>query len=329
MMKKNINFGNYYKLINKRRSFICGIKGLKLNRDEIYFLNKFKPWGIILFSRNISNISQVSGLTNSIKKIFKDPNYPILIDEEGGRVCRLSKIIDNSFFNASMFGKIYDKDKKNFKSVIKTYIKNNSYVLNKLGININTVPVLDIKRKNYHKIIGDRAYSSDPKKISIIGNFVIKEFEKNRINTVIKHIPGHGLAKSDSHIKLPIVYKKYNYLKKNDFYTFQNKKCLLAMTAHIVFHDIDSLHCATHSKKIVNIIRKKIKFKNLLITDDISMRALKYSIKLNTTMAFNAGCNIVMHCNGKMNEMKIVAQNSPFLSSFIKKKTSQLLKKVS
>ena len=110
-MKKNINFGNYYKLINKRRSFICGIKGLKLNRDEIYFLNKFKPWGIILFSRNISNISQVSSLTNSIKKIFKDPNYPILIDEEGGRVCRLSKIIDNSFFNASMFGKIYDKDK--------------------------------------------------------------------------------------------------------------------------------------------------------------------------------------------------------------------------
>ena len=148
---------------------------------------------------------------------------------------------------------------------------------------------------------------------------MIKEFEKNRINTVIKHIPGHGLAKSDSHIKLPIVYKKYDYLKKNDFYTFQNKKCLLAMTAHIVFHDIDSLHCATHSKKMINIIRKKIKFKNLLITDDISMRALKYSIKLNTTMAFNAGCNIVMHCNGKMNEMKIVAQNSPFLSSFIKK----------
>ena len=101
------------------------------------------------------------------------------------------------------------------------------------------------------------------------------------------------------------------------------------MTAHIVFHDIDSLHCATHSKKMINIIRKKIKFKNLLITDDISMRALKYSIKLNTTMAFNAGCNIVMHCNGRMNEMKIVAQNSPFLSSFIKKKTSQLLKKVS
>ena len=146
---------------------------------------------------------------------------------------------------------------------------------------------------------------------------------------MIKHIPGHGLAKSDSHIKLPIVYKKYDYLKKNDFYTFQNKKCLLAMTAHIVFHDIDSLHCATHSKKMINIIRKKIKFKNLLITDDISMRALKYSIKLNTTMAFNAGCNIVMHCNGKMNEMKIVAQNSPILSSFIKKKTSQLINKVS
>ena len=329
MKKKNINFGNYYKLIKSRRSFICGIKGLKLYRDEIYFLNKFKPWGVILFSRNISNISQVTNLTNSIKKIFKDPNYPILIDEEGGRVCRLNKIIDNSFFSASKFGDIYEKDLKNFKSLLKVYIKQNSYILNKLGININTVPVLDIRRKNYHKIVGDRAYSNDPKKISIIGDYVINEFKKNKINTVIKHIPGHGLARSDSHISLPIVHKKLNYLKNNDFYAFKNKKCLLAMTAHIVFHDIDDIHCATHSKKVINIIRKKIKFNNILITDDISMGALKHSLKLNTTMAFNAGCNIVMHCNGRMNEMKIVAINSPFLSPFLKKKTSQLIKKVS
>ena len=184
-------------------------------------------------------------------------------------------------------------------------------------------------RKNTNKIIGKRAFSQNEKVVKQLGEKTINQCHSNNIATVIKHIPGHGLARSDSHIKLPIVYKKYDYLKKNDFYTFQNKESLLAMTAHIVFHDIDSQHCATHSKKIVKIIRKKIKFKNLLITDDISMRALKYSIKLNTTMAFNAGCNIVMHCNGKMNEMKIVAQNSPFLSSFIKKKTSQLLKKVS
>ena len=146
-------------------------------------------------------------------------------------------------------------------------------------------------------------------------------FKEARIATVIKHIPGHGLAKSDSHLKLPIVDKTYEYLMKNDFKTFKNKKSLFAMTAHILFKKIDANNPATHSSKIIGIIKKKIKFKNLIISDDISMKALKFNITLNTIKAFTAGCDLVLHCNGKIKEMTKVAENSKKLNKFIIEKT--------
>ena len=329
MKKKIINFGNYSRKINKRKAFICGIKSLKLSSNEISFLRKFKPWGIILFSRNIKNVNQVINLTTNIKKIFNDDKYPILVDEEGGRVTRLKNIIDNSYFDSSKFGKFYNKDKKKFRILITNYIKQTSLLLKTLGININTIPVLDIRRNKLHKIIGDRSYSNNPKTVSIIGDLVIREFTKNKINTIMKHIPGHGLAKVDSHKKLPFVNKSLKYLIKNDFYPFKKKKCLIAMTAHIKFNQIDNTNCTTHSKKVIKIIRDIIKFKSLIISDDISMKALKHSLKINTLKAFEAGCNIVMHCNAKINEMKIVAANAPFLDDFIIKKTSHLRKKLS
>ena len=142
----------------------------------------------------------------------------------------------------------------------------------------------------------------------------------------MKHIPGHGLAKVDSHKSLPIVDKNLNYLIQNDFKTFKNKESLLAMTAHILFKNIDKTNCVTHSKNIIKIIREKIKFKNILISDDISMNALKYSTSKNTLKAFTAGCNIVLHCNANLAEMKKVAKNAPFLDQFLIKKTSQLYK---
>ena len=195
-----------------------------------------------------------------------------------------------------------------------------------LGININTVPVLDVRRKKSHNIIGDRSYSADPKIVSKIGDFCIKEFHKNRIGTIIKHIPGHGLAKVDSHKATPLVKEKFIKLKKIDFFPFKNKKSLFAMTAHIIYKDIDNIYTATHSKKIINLIRNNIKFKNLLISDDISMKGLKFQIKLNINKAFDAGCNLVLHCNGKYNEMVIVAKNSPKINELIIKKTSQFYK---
>ena len=329
-IKKNILFGIYLKMkIKDRKSFICGIKGLSLNNKEFQFLKKYKPWGIILFQRNIKSIDQVSNLTNSIKKIFKDPLYPIIIDEEGGRVSRLKSIVDNSTFSGKFFGDLYKRNKKKFNLYYKVYVDQISYVLNLIGVNINTVPVLDIRRNFSHKVIGDRSYSNDKNIVNSIGNITINMFKKNRIGTVIKHIPGHGLSKKDSHHRLPVILKKLNYLKKNDFSVFKNKKTLFAMTAHIKFEDLDIENCATHSKKIIKYIRNTIGFKNLIISDDISMKALKYSFNSNVERAYSSGCNLVLHCNANMTEMTKLAKISPKINTFILKKTSEFYKLLS
>jgi len=145
----------------------------------------------------------------------------------------------------------------------------------------------------------------------------------------MKHIPGHGLAKVDSHKLTPTIKQNLKYLSKKDFIPFKNKRCLFGMTAHIVYSHIDKVYTATHSKKVIDIIRKKIKFQNILLSDDISMKSLKFSIKDNTIKAFSAGCDLVLHCNGNLKEMKAVAINSPFLNKFIIKKTSQFYKIIS
>ena len=312
--------------MKNRRSFITGLKSTVLQSIEIRFLKKYKPWGVILFSRNIKSIEQTKKLTDDIKKIFNDRKYPILIDQEGGRINRLSKFIDTSKFTGEFFGNLYKNNFKKFVTYYKIYIIQTCYLMHILGVNINTVPVLDVRHKKSHNIIGDRAFSTNPKIVSKIGDFCIKEFHKNNIGTVVKHIPGHGLAKVDSHKATPLVKDKLKKLNKIDFFSFKNKKSLFAMTAHIIYKDIDRIYTATHSKKIISLIRNKIKFENLLISDDISMKSLRFSIKLNINKAFNAGCNLVLHCNGKYNEMITVAENSPKINDFIIKKTSQFYK---
>ncbi len=315
--------------IKFRKSFICSIKSTNLSKKEYLFIKKNKPWGIILFQRNINNINQVYKLTKSIKKIFKDPYYPILIDEEGGAVSRLKNIVDNSVFSGKFFGDLYKKNRKKFNLFFKVYIDQISYVLNLIGVNINTVPVLDLKRNFSHKIIGDRAYSKDKKIVDKIGNISINLFNQNNIGTVIKHIPGHGLSKMDTHLQLPYISKKLNYLEKNDFSVFKNKKSMFAMTAHIVFMALDKNDCITHSKKGIRYIRNKIGFKNLIISDDISMKALKYTFKENVRKAFTSGCNLVLHCNANMAEMNDLAKISPKVDKFIIKKTSEFYKLLS
>ncbi len=312
--------------MKNRRSFITGLKSTVLQSIEIRFLKKYKPWGVILFSRNIKSIEQTKKLTDDIKKIFNDRKYPILIDQEGGRINRLSKFIDTSKFTGEFFGNLYKNNFKKFVTYYKIYIIQTCYLMHILGVNINTVPVLDVRHKKSHNIIGDRAFSANPKIVSKIGDFCIKEFHKNNIGTVVKHIPGHGLAKVDSHKATPLVKDKLKKLNKINFFSFKNKKSLFAMTAHVIYKDIDRIYTATHSKKIISLIRNKIKFENLLISDDISMKSLKFPIKLNINKAFNAGCNLVLHCNGKYNEMITVAENSPKINDFIIKKTSQFYK---
>ena len=312
-----------------RKCFISGVKSTKLNKKEILFLKKYKPWGIILFSRNLHNVKQIKDLTSNIKRIFKDDNYPIMIDLEGGRVNRLNKIISLDNFTSEYFGKIFIENKKEFLITYKLFIDKISFLLKNLGININTVPVLDLRYKNTSNVIGDRSFSKNTKIVSDIGDLCIKYFKNNSIGTIIKHIPGHGLAKVDSHYFTPSINKSLDYLNKNDFKAFKSKNSLFAMTAHVIFKKIDPYNTVTHSKKLINIIRKKIKFKNLIISDDLSMKSLKNSITENTRRSFNAGCNLALHCNGNLKEMTLVAQNSPKVNSFVLKKTSEFYKNLS
>ena len=309
-------------MMNNRRSFIIGIKSTFLSANEKKFIKKYKPWGVILFSRNIKSLDQTKKLTEQIKKIFKDKNYPILIDQEGGRVNRLKKFFYVEPLTGEFFGKLYLKDKKKFFQYYKIFINQTSMLLKSIGVNINTLPVLDIRSKGSSSIISDRSFSKNAKIVSKIGDICINQFHKNLIGTVIKHIPGHGLAKVDSHKLTPSIKKSLNYLKTHDFSTFKKKSSLFAMTAHIIYSKIDKLNTATHSKKIIQLIRNYIKFKNLIISDDISMKSLKGSVKENTIKAFEAGCDLVLHCNGNYKEMHEVANQSPLISKFIIKKTS-------
>ena len=313
----------------KRRSFIVGLKGITLSKQEIKFLIKYKPWGIILFSRNLKNFKQIVKLTKKIKDIFHDRKYPILIDQEGGRVNRLNRLISLDNYTSEYFGNLFVKNKREFRIFFELFINKTSFLLSSLGININTVPVLDLRYKGSSNIIGDRAYSSDPKIVSEIGDLCIKFFKKNAIGTVIKHIPGHGLAKTDSHYFTPTINQSLNFLKKKDFKTFKSKDSLFAMTEHVIFNKIDPYNTVTHSKKMIKFIRNQIKFKNILISDDLSMKSLKYSLEQNTIKAFEAGCNLALHCNGNLKEMSIVAKNSPIVNSFIIKKTSEFYKNIS
>ena len=310
-----------------RRAIIVGIQGIKLTPGERYLLKNKKPWGIILFSRNIQNLVQLKFLINDIKKTIQDNNYPILIDQEGGRVSRLDKIIDMSLFSQNYFGKLYKYDNKIFTLQYNIYINKVCDILKKVGININTVPVMDVRRKNSHNVIGNRSFSADPTTVSKIGKLCINLYKKNKIATVIKHIPGHGLAKSDSHYNLPIINTRKTELIKKDFKPFRGNQSLFAMTAHVVYSIYDPLYTATHSKIIVNdVIRKHIGFKGLLISDDISMKALKYGLKDNSTKALDAGCNLILHCNGNIKEVSKLMKIIPIIDKFTQKKTSHFYK---
>ena len=312
--------------MNNRRAFIVGIKSRKLQSKEKSFLRKYKPWGVILFTRNIKDIKQTIRLTTSIRKIFNDNRYPILIDQEGGRVNRLKNIISFDNLTSEFFGNKYLKNFMEFKFFYKLFIDKTSYLLRSMGININTSPVLDLRVKGASNVIGNRSFSKDPKIVSAIGDYCIKYLHENKIGAVIKHIPGHGLAKVDSHNFTPIINKKLNYLLKKDFKAFKNKKTFFAMTAHIIFNKIDKDNTVTHSKKMISLIRNKIGFKNILISDDLSMKSLKKTLKQNTIETFNAGCNLALHCNGNIKEMEIVGKNAPLIDKFLSKKTSQFYK---
>ena len=310
-----------------RKAAIVSIAGPFLTSHEIAILKREKPWGIILFKRNILSENQLINLTKKIKIIMRDKKFPILIDEEGGRVSRFSNFLDNSFYNQKYFGDLYKLDKLIGTRLYKTYINFLSKTLLKTGININTSPVLDLIKSNTHKVIGNRSYSVHPNIVNQLGKLCVNFYKANKIGTVIKHVPGHGRATLDSHFKLPKVNNSIKSLKKTDFKCFKNTSSFFAMTAHILYTNIDKKNNATHSEIIIKkIIRKEIGFEGILISDDISMKALKYDLIKNANLALKAGCNLVLYCSGKSTEMSKLLKAMPYIDKFTVKKTTEFYK---
>ena len=199
--------------------------------------------------------------------------------------------------------------------------------LKKIGININTIPVLDVLRKNTNKIIGKRSFSENQRIVKKIGETTVRKCHLQNIISVIKHIPGHGCSSIDSHLSMPIVNLSEKKLDKKDFYPFKLSSAKLAMTAHVLYSKIDSENVATFSNKIINgVIRKKIGFKGILISDDISMKALKYDIVTNAKKSLQAGCNLVLYCSGNIKDNLKLIKSLPFIDKFTSKKTSEIYK---
>ena len=310
----------------KKKAIILSIKGLRLTAKEKILFSDECPWGLILFKRNIKSLIQIQSLIKDIKKLTKDKNFPILIDEEGSTVSRLSNLINHNI-SVNYFGNLYLINKKLCIHLYKKYLDTLCKCLKKIGLNINTIPVLDVLRKKTSSVIGTRSFSNNPNIVKILGQITVNHCHKNKIISVIKHIPGHGCSISDSHYKMPKVNLDYKELNRIDFHPFKYNSALLAMTAHILFKKIDPLNVTTFSKKIISeMIRKKIGFKGILMSDDISMKALKYDLITNAKKSLEAGCNLVLYCAGNINDNIKLLKSVPYIDEFTSKKTSEIYK---
>ncbi|OUX54560.1 MAG: hypothetical protein CBE47_00520 [Pelagibacteraceae bacterium TMED287] len=310
-----------------RKAIIISLSGPHLLSNEKILIKKYKPWGIILFKRNILDLSQTKNLITTIRKSAGDKKFPILIDEEGGTVTRLSNFLDNKIYSQKFFGELFDTNKKLALGLYENYLNSICSVLKIIGFNINTVPVLDILSKDSHKFISKRSYSKNLNTIRTLGSLCIDIYNKNKLATIIKHIPGHGPSKVDSHKVLPKIEKSYKNLIKSDFKCFKNMNSPLAMTAHIQYTKLDNKNVCTHSRHIIgNIIRKKIGYKGIILSDDISMKALKFDLVTNAKKSLTAGCNLVLYCGGKYKESLKLIREMPKIDNFTRKKTSELYK---
>ena len=309
----------------KKKAIIISIRGTKLSNEEKNLLSKKKPWGLILFKRNIKSFNQVKSLTNIIKKLTKEKKFPILIDEEGLQVSRLGNIFNHSI-GANYFGSLYKIDQKVALTLYENYLKSLCKNLKSIGVNMNTIPVLDVLRKNTSKVIGKRSFSEKKEIVKKLGKITVSKLHSNNIASIIKHIPGHGCSSSDSHLIMPKVNLTKKILNENDFHPFKSSKAKLAMTAHILYSKIDSQNVSTFSSEVIKIIRKKIGFRGIIISDDISMKALKYDLVTNAKKSLAAGCNLVLYCAGNTKDNFKLINSVPYIDKFTSKKTSEIYK---
>ena len=306
-----------------KSAIIIGVKGLKLSLDEKKLLQDKKPLGVILFSRNINNPKQTLSLTKSIRGIL-GKEAMILIDQEGGKVSRLSKHYWKTYPDANYFGKIASNNLVKAKRLTYANFKDIGKKLNELGINFNCAPVVDLKIKGASCVIGNRAFSRDPKIVSQLSLQACKGLLSQNVFPIIKHIPGHGRARVDSHYYLPIIKSSKKVLQE-DFYPFiKLNKQPLAMIAHIKYLDLDKEKCATYSEPIISYIKNKLGFEGILFSDDLCMKALKGSYIYRARNAIEAGCDIVLHCEPNISNTKKSCEGAGYASIRLMEKIKKL-----
>ena len=298
------------------RAFITGVSGLELSASEREFIRAERPWGFILFKRNIETPDQVSALVGELRSCLGEADAPVLIDQEGGRVARLGPPHWPAYPPGAVFGALYDLDPALGLQAARLSSRLIAADLIDLGVTVDCLPLADVPVAGADAVIGNRAYGTEPAKVAAIARAVTGGLEQGGVLPVLKHIPGHGRATADSHFRLPTVDTPREELERTDFAAFQPLADLpMAMTAHVVFSALDPAQPATTSATIIRqVIRGAIGFQGLLMSDDVSMNALAGSIAERTRAIVNAGCDMVLHCNGKLDEMRDVARETPELT---------------
>jgi beta-N-acetylhexosaminidase len=296
------------------RAFITGVAGLRLTPDERAFLREASPWGLILFKRNIEDQAQISDLVDSFREQI-GWRAPVLIDQEGGRVQRLGPPHWPVYPPGAAYGALYDKDPETGLAAARLGARLIAADLHPLGIDVDCLPVADVPAEGADAVIGDRAYGAAPDKVAALAGAAAEGLLAGGVLPVVKHIPGHGRGTADSHLRLPVVDADRQTLERTDFAPFAALKHLpLAMTAHIVFTAIDPVAPVTTSPAMIEVIRGSIGFEGVLMSDDISMGALAGSLEARSQAAIAAGCDLVLHCNGRLDEMRAVAGAVPLLA---------------
>jgi beta-N-acetylhexosaminidase len=298
------------------RAFITGISGLTLTADERDFLRAERAWGFILFKRNIETPTQVTALISELRETIDEGDAPVLIDQEGGRVQRFGPPHWPVYPPGAVFGTLYDIDRTLGLTAARLSARLIAADLIDLGVTVDCLPLADLPVAGADAVIGNRAYGTEPDKVAAIARAVTEGLQQGGVLPVLKHIPGHGRATADTHFRLPVVDTSKAELESTDFAAFRPLADLpMAMTAHVVFSALDPAQPATTSATIIEqVIRGSIGFQGLLMSDDVSMNALAGSITERTRAIVSAGCDMVLHCNGNLDEMRAVAREAPLLS---------------
>ena len=290
-------------------AFICGCQGLALSDAETDFCKRFQPWGLILFKRNVQDREQVRALTGQFRDLVGREDAPVLIDQEGGRVQRMGPPEWPSYPAGRRYGVLYRENALEGLNAARLVARLMADDLHDAGINVDCLPVLDVPQPEGHDVIGDRAYDTDVQVIMLLARAAANGLMEGGVLPVIKHVPGHGRATADSHLELPVVRASRQALQAIDFPPFAALADLpMAMTAHVVYTAFGTDAPATLSEKLMRVIRHDLQFTGLMMTDDLSMKALAGSMAEKVMQAKAAGVDMMLHCNGDMGEMTAVAE---------------------